>query len=108
MANFTHFLSIYVTWSTLPCLAIIGVIFFAKQRTTESFVFASGLVLLTLGAVIQLFFPFGRMTLDEAGNVMSSSGPPLIWYAGSIVVSVGLVVTVIGFAVVTWKVKRHV
>jgi uncharacterized membrane protein len=106
MSSFAHFFSFYVTWVAVPCLAIIGIIFWIKQRTKESLVFASGIVLIAFGSLIQIFSPFARMTVDEAGKILSSSGPPLSWYTGSIIVSIGLIVTVVGFALVTWKTKR--
>ncbi len=106
MANFTHFFSVYVAWVAIPCLAIISVIFCIKQSTKESLIFASGIVLIALGLLIQIFSPFGRITMDEAGKVLSSSAPPLSWYAGSIITSIGLIVTVVGFALVTWKIRK--
>jgi uncharacterized membrane protein len=106
MSNFAHFLSVYVAWVAVPSLAITGIVFWTKQRTKESLVFASGIVLIALGSLIQVFSPFAKMTMDEAGKILSSSGPPLSWYTGSIVVSIGLIVTIVGFASVTWKIKR--
>lgn len=108
MANFAHFFSFYVAWVSIPCLAIIGIIFCIKQSTRESLIFASGIVLIAVGSLIQIFSPFGRIKMDEAGKILSSSGPPLNWYAGSIITSIGLIVTVIGFAIVTWKIRRKV
>jgi len=96
-----------VIWTAIPILAIIGIIFWKKQKTKESLVFASGLVLIAIGPLIQIFSPFGKMTIDEAGKVLSSSGSHFTWYLGSLVVSVGLIFTVIGFAGVTWKIKQN-
>lgn len=107
MANFAHFFSFYVTRAAVPCLAIIGIIFWIKQSTRESLVFASGIVMITIGLLIRIFSPFTRITMDETGKILSSSGPPLSWYAGSIITSIGLIVTVVGFALVTWKTKRN-
>ncbi len=107
MADFAHFFSAYVTWAAIPCLAIISIIFSMKQSTKESMVLSSGIVLVAVGSLIQIFSPFGKkMKLDAAENVLSSSGPPLSWYTGSIISSVGLIVTVVGFALVTWKTKK--
>lgn len=108
MANFAHFFSLYVAWVSIPCLAMISIIFCIKQSTKESLIFASGIVLIAIGSLIQIFSPFGRVTMDEAGKVLSSSGPPLSWYAGSIITSIGLIVTLVGFAIVTWKIRRKV
>lgn len=106
MAEFAHFFSFYVSWIALPCLAIIGILFYRKQKTKESLTFASGIVLTALGSLIQVFSPFGKISIDEAGKVLSSSGPPLSWYTGSIVTSIGLIITVVGFALVTWKIRK--
>ncbi len=108
MANFAHLFSFYAAWISIPCLAIISIIFYLKQGTKENLVFASGIVLVAVGSLIQTFSPFGRIKMDEAGNILSSSWPPLTWYIGSIITSVGLIVTVVGFAAVTWKMKRRV
>jgi hypothetical protein len=108
MANFAHFFSFYVIWAAIPCLAIIGIIFWIKQRTKESLIFSTGIVLIALGSLTQIFSPFGRITMDEAGEILSSSGPPLSCYTGSIITSVGFIVTVVGFAAVTWRIKRRV
>ncbi len=108
MSDFAHFLSLYVTWFSIPCLAVIGIIFFRKQKTKESFVFSSGIVLIATGSIIQVFSPFGKMTFDEAGKALSSSGPPVSWYTGSLITSLGLVVTVIGFALVAWKINTKI
>lgn len=107
MSNLSHYFSFYVTWTAIPCLAIIGIIFWLKQSTKESLIFASGIVLIALGLLIQIFSPIRNLTIDEAGKILSSSGPPLSWYTGSIITSVGLIVTVVGFALVTWKTKRN-
>lgn len=106
MSHFAHFFSVYVMWGSFPCLAIIGIFFWTKQRTLESLVLATGFVIVVLGSLIQTFFPFAKISMDEAGKILSSSGAPLIWYTGSIMISIGLIITVVGFALVTWKMKR--
>lgn len=106
MAKLAHLFSVYVICVTVPCLAIIGIIFCKKQNTKESLIFTSGIVLIMIGSLIQFFSPFGKITTDEAGKILSSSGPPLSWYTGSIITSIGLIVTTVGFAIVTWKIKK--
>jgi len=93
MAIFVHFFSVYVTWAAIPCLAIISVIFSIKQRTKESMILSSGIILVAVGVLFQVFSPF-------------ASEPPLRWYTGSIISSIGLIVTVVGFALVTWRTKK--
>jgi len=93
MAIFVHFFSAYVTWAAIPCLAITSVIFSIKQNTKESMILSSGLILVTVGSLFQFFFPF-------------ASEPPLSWCIGSIISSIGLIVTVVGFALVTWRTKK--
>lgn len=106
MAKLAHYFSVYVTWIAIPCLALIGILFHIKQKTKESLIFASGIVIIALGSIIQVLSPFHKMTLDEAEKVLSSSGPPLSWYIGSITISIGLIVAMIGFALVTWRIKK--
>ena len=106
MAGFAHFFSVYVSWIAIPCLAIIGILFHRKRKTKESLIFASGIVLTACGSLIQIFFPFGKITMDEARGILSSSGAPLGWYTGSIITSIGLIITVLGFALVTWKIRK--
>lgn len=103
MANIAHFLSVFVPWIALPCLAIIGILYHRKHKTKESLIFVSGIALTAVGALIQAFSPFKKLTIDVAGKMFSSSGPPLGWYTGSILFSVGLIITVVGFALMTWK-----
>ena len=106
MADFAHFFSVYTTWAAIPCLAIIGIVFSIKQNTKESLIFATGIVLVAIGSLMQLLSPFQRMTMDQVGKILSSNGPPLSWYSGSIITSLGLIITVVGFALVTWKTKK--
>jgi hypothetical protein len=89
LAGFAHFFSVYVSWIAIPCLAISGY----SVRITNS--------------LIQIFFPFGKITMDEAGKILSSSGAPLGWYIGSIITSIGLIITVLGFALITWKIRKY-
>lgn len=106
MNNLAHFFSIYTFWIALPCLAVIAILFHRKQKTKESLIFTLGIVLIAFGSLIQAFTPFGKITMDEAGKILSSSGPPFSWYTGSIITSVGLIITMVGFALVTWKIKK--
>jgi hypothetical protein len=106
MAEFAHFFSVITSWIAIPCLAIIGIFFYKRQKTTETLTLASGIALMTVGELTQLFSPFGHATIDAMGKVLSSSGPPLCWYTGSILTSIGLIVMTIGFALVARKAGR--
>jgi len=106
MADFAHFFSVYVTWAAIPCLAIISIIFSMKQNTKESLILSFGIVFVAVGSLVQIFSPFENIKLDAAEKVLSSSGPSLSWYTGSIISSLGLIITVVGFALVTWKTKK--
>jgi len=106
MTKLAHLFSVYASWIAVPCLAIIGILFHKKQKTKESLIFASGIMLIAVGLLIQIFFPFGKITMDEAGKILSSSGPPLCWHTGNVIFSIGLIITVIGFALVTLKMKN--
>jgi hypothetical protein len=63
-------------------------------------------VIFSIGSLIQVLSPISRITMDEAEKILSSIGTPLTWYAGSIIISIGLIITVVGFAFVTLKMKR--
>jgi hypothetical protein len=106
MAEFAHFFSVFTSLVAIPCLSIIGIIFYLRQKTTGNLILASGLVLIAIGALTSFFSPFRRMTFDAAGKLLSSSGPPLSWYTGSILTSIGLIATTVGFALVTIKAGR--
>ncbi len=102
MANVAHFFTIYTGWIVIPLFAIVGVIYHFRTRTKGSLIFALGLLCIALGQFIQIFSPFQKMTFDEFSNVLASTGPPVTWYLGSIVFSSGLIVTAIGFVIITF------
>jgi hypothetical protein len=106
MERFVCYLSIITSWIAIPCLAISGICFYIRQKDIESLILASGIALLAIGELTQLFSPFSKMTIDAMGKMLSSSGPPLSWYTGSIIISIGLIVTAVGFALVTRKAGR--
>ena len=106
MAEFAHYFSVITSWIAIPCLAIIGIFFHKRQKNAESLILASGIALMAIGELTQLFSPFGKATLNAMGKVLSSSGPPLSWYTGSILTSIGLIVTTVGFALVARKTER--
>ncbi len=108
MAEFAHNFSVITSWTAIPCLAIIGIFFYKREKTTASLILASGVTLMAIGELTQLFSPFRKATIDTMGKILSSSGPPLSWYTGSIIFSIGLIVTTIGFALVASKAgKAH-
>lgn len=69
MSHFAHFFFVYVMWGSIPCLAIIGIFFWIKQRTIESLVFALGLVITALGMLIEFLSPIAKISMDEAGKI---------------------------------------
>ncbi|HNW91873.1 MAG TPA: hypothetical protein PKM88_03070 [bacterium] len=107
MVDIAHFISVIVMWLAMPFLTVIGIVFCSKQKTLGSKVLASGLALMTIGSLLSLFSPLGTCSVDEMGRTLSSSGPSLSWYVGSIVTSIGLIAAVFGFALVTWKIERR-
>ncbi|MHA2218179.1 MAG: hypothetical protein ACXACY_19760 [Candidatus Hodarchaeales archaeon] len=106
MVNFAHLYSVIISWLVIPCLAIIGIFFYKKQKSRNSLIFATGIVVMAFGQLMILFSPFQKMTFDEVGNMLSSSGPPLSWYGGSILFSTGLIITTVGFALITFQDKN--
>jgi hypothetical protein len=62
MAEFAHHFSVITSWTAIPCLAIISIFFYKREKTTGSLMLASGLTLMAIGELTQLFSPFGKAT----------------------------------------------
>jgi hypothetical protein len=103
MSSFVDWFSVVIGWIGLPCLAMLSILFYKKQKFQGSLILAVGIITMTLGQLIKLLTPFGEMPLDEAGNILSSSGSPFNWYTGIFIFSLGLLTAVIGFALITFK-----
>ena len=82
------------------CALIIGIIFWKKQRTKESLVAVLGILLIALGYIIQIFTVLRHFLPKE---ILS----PELWHIGNVTTSIGLIVTVVGFGLFTWKIKRN-
>jgi len=87
----------------ISCLAVISIIYYLKHKNKGSLLLCIGVLITTLGVLLQQLIPFASISLNEAGEIMSSSGPPLFWYTGSVLTSVGLIIIVIGFSLVAFK-----
>lgn len=103
MHDFSYSLHYYVHLILVICAPIIGIIFWIKQRTKESLLFALGILLLPLGELIMIFTNLWVMLMDNPEKMHEL---PLTWYIGHEVSSIGIIVTVVGFALVTWKMKK--
>jgi hypothetical protein len=84
MDSLAHWYSLYVAWVTIPLFGAISIVFHVKRRTVPTLFLCIGLCLVTLGSLIQVFAGAGAATFDEFGNILSSSGPTIFWYLGSV------------------------
>jgi hypothetical protein len=100
MNDFIYYYSYNMNMILALCASIIGIIFWKKQRTKESMVFVLGILIAALGPLIKIISVL-RQTLSK--EILS----PELWHIGSVITSIGLIVTVVGFALVTWKIKRN-
>ena len=106
MSSLAHWFSVIIGCIALPCLAILSILFYKKQKNQGSLTLTMGVITMTLGQLIQLFSPLGKMTLNVAGNILSSSSTPLSWYAGSVIFLLGLLITVVGFGLIIFQNKN--
>jgi hypothetical protein len=107
MSDFPYSSLFHVDLISVICASIIGIIFWRKQKTKESIVFVLGILLVAFGELIR-FFTILKQTLKYVEyNTPSSSTVLFTWHIGAVISSIGLIVTVVGFALVTWKIKRN-
>ncbi|MDO9079914.1 MAG: hypothetical protein Q7U44_03870, partial [Desulfuromonadales bacterium] len=102
MSSLAHWYSLCSALIAIPLIGIVSIVFHFKNKIASTLILAIGLNLVVLGGLIQIFTGAGEATLDEMGNFLSSSGPPISLYLGSIISSTGLLVTVVGFALVAF------
>jgi len=100
MSDLIYYYSYNMNMISAFCALIIGIIFWKKQRTKESLVFALGILLVALGYLIKIFSVLRQALSKEIFS-------PELWQIGGVITSIGLIVTVVGFALVTWKMKRN-
>ena len=105
MNDFILSLHYYANLIFFFCAPIIGIIFWKKQRTKESLIFTLGILLIWLRYLIMTFVNLRETFMHDIEKIHELS---LIWFnIGTVVYSIGLIVTVFGFALVTWKMKRN-
>jgi hypothetical protein len=92
---------------TLPLLVIGGVVLHYRLRLASTLTLAVGLVIAAAGEFLQLFSPFGKWSYQEIQGVVIGTFPA-VWYLGSVVTSVGLLVACIGFAWFSLTASRRV
>ena len=105
MESIAHWYSFYSAWIAVPLIGIVAIYFYIKNKTTPTLVLAIGGCLVTLGHLSQTFTSAGSATFDEIGNVLTSSGPSISWYLGSVISSTGILITLVGFGLVAFKLK---
>ena len=103
MAEIAHWFNFIVSLVSAPCLALTGVFFYRKKRSYPRLMMACGLIFIFLAMIVQYYSPRASITYEQFKNIISSEGPRLSWYYGSLLNSFGLIVTVVGFAIETFK-----
>ena len=96
-------LSSVVQGTVIILYPILSFIFYLKNKCYQRLLFFIGLLMIGIGTLIQTNTPLKKITINEAGKILSSSNTPLIWYIGSVTVSIGLIVSVIGFALIVFR-----
>ena len=104
MHDFSLSLNYYVNLILFFCAPIIiGIIFWKKQRTKEIFIFAFGILLMWLRGLIITVLSLMNTFMHNRYHELS-----LTWLEiGSVVYSIGLIITLVGCALITWKMKRN-
>ena len=106
MVDFSFALHNYIKLIAVIATPIIGIIFWKKQRTWESVVFMLGILLITLGELIRIFTNLAITLIHVINNTEMEL--PFIYYLGFVIESIGIIVAVFGFALVTRKMKRNI
>ncbi len=107
MNNNLNMLFAIITTTLIPFWTIFAIIFHIKIKSNASFIFSLGFILLLIGSLFQFMFPFSSVKLNEAGQVISKSGPNYIWYFGISFSLISLILITIGFAWYVFKLKKH-
>jgi hypothetical protein len=82
---------------------VLSFIFYLKKKCYQRLILFIGLFTVGLGTLIQVLTPVNKMTFDEAGNILSTGNTPLVWYTGSIIFNMGVIISVLGFALIVFK-----
>jgi hypothetical protein len=104
MHDFSFSLNHYVNLIFFFCAPIIiGIIFWKKQRTKEILIFALGITLMWLrGLIITVVSLMGTFMHNQENDLS------LIWLGiGAVVYSIGLIITLVGYGLVIWKMKKN-
>ena len=105
MSELAHWFSVLSGYICLPAMAVLAIVFYLKNKNKNILVFAIGLSLMVIGQLAMSFFPYASIGLDEFEKIMSESGPPLSWYFGNIIFSLGLLTSVAGLWLITFRTK---
>ena len=95
-----------IPWMSVPTMAIIGILFHIQRKTKGSLILAIGYSAILIGIIIELIFPQTFETMEEATQVLETSGPQLLWFIPSVITSIGMILATIGFGLVVVDGKK--
>ena len=108
MSGVAHWFSFIGGVVTLPLLVIGGVILHQRLRLASTLTLAVGLAVAAAGEFVQLFSPFAKKWSFQEIQGMVYGGFPAVWYLGSVITSVGLLLTCVGFGWFSVTVRKRV
>lgn len=95
----------YAGMLAIPCLLVIAIAYMIKQRDRNAVFLGLGIIIMSVGFLLQRFVPAAQLTLDDSGN-MIASGTPVLWTIGALFTSLGLIVTTIAFGLTTFQHRK--
>jgi len=103
MERFILYFGYISTGISIIILPILGLIFYFKEKCISKLILFIGLLISGVGTFLQIISPVRKITMDEAGKIISAVGTPYSWYIGGLIFHIGLIVTTIGFALFIFK-----
>jgi hypothetical protein len=96
-----HLFRMFVEAAAVPALTIGAVILYRRRRTKPTLFLLLGLVVALLGEAVQVVASrFSKVSYinDSSGEVLGATiQPSPLWYVGSTVFSIGIIVVVLAF-----------
>ncbi len=105
MENFSYSFLSYTKLLSVLFASIIGIKLWIKQRTNESLLLTCGILIMALGELKIFVICLRQVFMNDTKEMLEFADR---WFPlANVVSSIGIIVTVIGFALITWKMKRH-
>jgi len=105
MSAFAQVLSIIIKWVALISMTIMGLLIYKRYDNKKALIFLFGIIAVSIGQVIQEFAPTARLVFDQSGTPISISKTSGIWYMGSFLSSIGILISMAGFGLVAFTKK---